>query len=92
MTPAEQRAFQEMRELPIEDDSDDWIMLPDILDGSVLLDLSHEGGEFDGLKEEYRKRYGYTTRLQVRIFSHILSQQYETCRSSYPSRSDRAAK
>ena len=61
MTPAEQRAFQEMQELPIEDDSDDWIMLPDILDGSIPLDLSHEGGEFDSLKEEYCKRYGYTT-------------------------------
>ena len=55
MTPAEQRAFQEMRELPMEQDSDDWIMLPDILDSSVSLDVSHEGGEFEGLSEEYRK-------------------------------------
>jgi|SRR5882762_6219418 hypothetical protein len=57
MTPAEQKAFQEMRELHVEGDSDDWIMLDDILDGSVPLDMSHEGGEFDGFGEEFRKSY-----------------------------------
>jgi hypothetical protein len=56
MTPAERNAFLEMRELPVEHDSEDWIMLPDILDGTVPLDMSHEGGEFEGLTEEYRKR------------------------------------
>jgi hypothetical protein len=68
MTPAEKNAFQEMRELSMEDDSEDWIMLPDILDGSVPLDMSHEGGEFEGLTEEYRKRYGYVVSFSVIIF------------------------
>jgi len=46
MTPAEQKAFQEMRELHVDEgDSDDWIMLDDVLDGSVPLDMSHKGGE-----------------------------------------------
>ena len=40
MTPAEQTAFHEMRELPKEQDSDDWIMLDDVLDGSIPLDMS----------------------------------------------------
>ena len=53
MTPSEQAAFQEMRELPVDQDDNDWVMLPDILDGSVPLDMSHEGGEFEGLTEEY---------------------------------------
>jgi hypothetical protein len=57
MTPAEQRAFQEMRELPKEQDSDDWIMLDDVLDGSIPLDISHEGGELDGLGDEFRKTF-----------------------------------
>ena len=57
MTPAEQRAFQEMRELPKEQDSNDWIMLDDVLDGSIPLDISHEGGELDGLRDEFRKTY-----------------------------------
>jgi hypothetical protein len=61
MTPAEKQAFQEMRELPMEQDSDDWIILPDILDGTVPLEMSHEGGEFEGLKEEYQKRYNSIT-------------------------------
>jgi hypothetical protein len=58
MTPSEQAAFQEMRELPVDQDDNDWVMLPDILDGSVPLDMSHEGGEFEGLTEEYRQTYG----------------------------------
>jgi hypothetical protein len=57
MTPAEQTAFHEMRELPKEQDSDDWIMLDDVLDGSIPLDISHEGGELDGLRDEFRKTY-----------------------------------
>jgi len=68
MTPAEKNAFQEMQELPIEDDSEDWIMLPDILDGTVPLDMSHEGGEFEGLTEEYKKRYGYVALFSIIIF------------------------
>jgi hypothetical protein len=58
MTPSEQAAFQEMRELPVDQDDNDWVMLPDTLDGSVPLDMSHEGGEFEGLTEEYRQTYG----------------------------------
>jgi len=68
MTPAEREAFQEMRELSVEQDSEDWIMLPDILDGSVSLDMSHEGGEFEELTEEYRKRYGHIPLFSVIIF------------------------
>ena len=40
----------------MEDDSKNWIMLPNIFDGSVPLDMSHEGGEFEGFTEEYWKR------------------------------------
>ena len=55
MTPAEKKAFHEMQELPEEQDSSDWIMLDDVLDGSIPLDISHEGGELDGLGDEFRK-------------------------------------
>jgi hypothetical protein len=55
MTPAEQTAFHEMRELPKQQDSDDWIMLDDVLDGSIPLDISHEGGELDGLGDDFQK-------------------------------------
>ncbi|KIM78404.1 hypothetical protein PILCRDRAFT_11120 [Piloderma croceum F 1598] len=55
MTPAERTAFHEMRELPKELDSDDWIMLDDVLNGSIPLDISHEGRELDGLRDEFRK-------------------------------------
>ena len=68
MTTAERNAFQEMRELPIEHDSEDWIMLPDILDGSVPLHMSHEGGEFEELTEEYRKRCGHFSPFSLIIF------------------------
>jgi hypothetical protein len=68
MTPAEKNAFREMRELLVEDDSEDWIMLPDILDGTVPLDMSHEGREFEGLTEEYQKRYGCVASFSIIIF------------------------
>jgi len=68
MTPAEKNAFQEMRELPVEDDSEDWIMLPDILDGTAPLDMSHEGGEFEGLTEEYQKRYSHVASFSIILF------------------------
>ena len=62
MTPDELRAYQALRELPIESDqnSDDWIMLDEVLDGSHRLEVSHEGGEFAALTdltEEWRKSY-----------------------------------
>jgi hypothetical protein len=44
MTSAEKKAFHEMQELPEEQDSSDWIMLDDVLDG-----------ELDGLGDEFRK-------------------------------------
>jgi hypothetical protein len=53
MTPVEQMAFHEMRELPKELDSDDWIILDDVLDSSIPLDISHKGGELDGLRDEF---------------------------------------
>jgi hypothetical protein len=43
-------------------------MLPNILDGPVPLDMSHEGGEFEGLTEEYQKRYDYVVSFSVIIF------------------------
>ena len=32
-------------------------MLDDVLDGSTPLEMSHEGGELDGLREDYSKTY-----------------------------------
>jgi hypothetical protein len=67
MTPAEQMAFHEMRELPKELDSDDWIMLDDVLNGSIPLDISHEGGELDGLGDEFRKTCALLLWLSSRV-------------------------
>jgi hypothetical protein len=60
MTPDERRSFQALRELPAEaeQNSDDWIMLDEVLDGSYRLDVSHAGGELSALKDlndEWRK-------------------------------------
>jgi hypothetical protein len=62
MTPDEQRSFQALRELPDEagQNSNDWIMLDEVLDGSQHLEVSHAGGELSALADlgdEWRKLY-----------------------------------
>lgn len=51
MTPEERRALEALRELPTVDGNEDGFELQDfsldeVLDGSIPLDISHEGGEF----------------------------------------------
>jgi len=46
MTPSQRRAFQELRELPAdEQDSDQWVTLDSVMDGEHELSISHAGEE-----------------------------------------------
>jgi hypothetical protein len=50
MTPSQRQAFQELRELPTDDqDSDQWITFDSVMDGEHELSISHEGGELSTL-------------------------------------------
>jgi hypothetical protein len=50
MTPSQRQAFQELRELPTdEQDSDQWITLDSVMDGEHALSVSHAGGELSAL-------------------------------------------
>jgi hypothetical protein len=50
MTPSQRQAFQELRELPAdEQDSDQWITLDSVMDGEHELSISHAGGELSAL-------------------------------------------
>lgn len=52
MTPNQRRAFQQLRELPNDNnDQDDWVMYDGVMDGTHELNISHEGGELDALKD-----------------------------------------
>ena len=76
MTPAEKKAFHEMWELPEEQDSSDWITLDDVLDGSIPLDISHKGGELDGLGDEFRKMCAPLFLSSIYNVLLLLTQQY----------------
>lgn len=54
MTPDQRRAIEALRELPSVDGNEldselQDISLSDVLDGSIPLEMSHEGGEFAAL-------------------------------------------
>ena len=50
MTPGQRLAFQELQELPAEEqDSDQWITLDSVMDGEHELGVSHAGGELSAL-------------------------------------------
>lgn len=91
MTPDERRSYQALRELPTEahQNSDDWIMLDDILDGSRRLEVSHEGGELSALADltdEWRKSY------VIHVYSrncYRLTLSSRLCRVDYRTRQDR---
>ena len=50
MTPGQWLAFQELQELPGEEQgSDQWITLDSVMDGKHKLSVSHAGGELSAL-------------------------------------------
>lgn len=53
MTAAELREFEALKHLPkdTDDNSQDWIMVDDVLDGTHELNISHEGGELSALQD-----------------------------------------
>lgn len=57
LSPDELASLQGLNDLPATDDND-WVManntIMDVLSGTQLLNISHEGGEFEAITELYK--------------------------------------